>query len=70
VIIFRIATEKDIHGIVSLFSQEGNAYNWSEERYKHFYQDYPLEGVVSFVAEFKDIIIGHYGILPVVIGNY
>jgi len=69
-ITFRIATEKDILGIVDLFSQEGNAYNWSEERYKHFYQDYPLEGVVSFVAEFKDIIIGHYGILPVVIGNY
>jgi hypothetical protein len=60
----------DAQSIVDLFSEGGNPHNWSYEKWKHYYQDYPEGETVTFVAESQEGIIGHYGLFPVVIGGY
>jgi hypothetical protein len=60
----------DAAGVVQLFSEGGNPHNWTLQKWRHFYEDYPEGKTVSFVAIMDDKIIGHYGLFPVVIGGH
>ena len=69
-VIVRQAMPDDAKKIVSLFCEIGcNDYNWNRDKWLHYYVNYPEGNPVSFVAELKNKIIGHYGILPVRIGS-
>lgn len=57
--------------IVALFNEDGdNQYNWCEEKWAHYYVDYPEGNAISLIAELNGEVIGHYGLLPVQIGNW
>jgi hypothetical protein len=69
-IIVREANLNDAGEIALLFCENGsNPYDWTAEKWKHYYLDYPEGKAISLVAEIERVIIGHYGILPVRIGN-
>lgn len=65
----RRSTTGDAAGIVRLFSEGGNPYNWNIKTWQHYYHYYPEGETVAFVAESDSNIIGHYGLFPVVIGD-
>ncbi len=65
-----LESEEEATQVVELFSENNNLYNWSLEKWKHFYQNYPEGKPVSFIAVEKGNIVGHYGLLPVVIGGF
>lgn len=56
--------------VVELFAINGNPYHWTIEKWNKYYQEYPYSGAVSIAAFEADNAIGHYGLLPVRIGNY
>jgi GNAT superfamily N-acetyltransferase len=61
----------EIFDIISLFCESGsNPYEWSEQKWKHYYCDYPDGKPVSFVAKVNGKIVGHYGMLPLRIKDY
>lgn len=67
----RETLESDVEGVISLFCENGeNPYNWSIEKWKHYYLYYPEGEPISFVATIRGKIIGHYGMLPVRIGRH
>lgn len=66
----RRGTADDASNIVALFSEGGNPHNWSLEKWRYYYQSYPEGETITFVAESKEGVIGHYGLFPVVIGGY
>jgi GNAT superfamily N-acetyltransferase len=68
--VVRVTQAKDVEGIVSLFCETGtNPYNWSVEKWTHYYEDYPDGQPISLVAVINDQVVGHYGMLPVRIGQ-
>lgn len=67
---YRKAEVGDSEGIVKLFSEDGNPYNWDLKRWNHYYRDYPEGTPIAFVAVSEHKVIGHYGMLPVKIGSF
>jgi hypothetical protein len=67
----RETLDSDIEGVVALFCESGgNPYNWSTAKWKHYYREYPEGKPVSFIATFNGRVVGHYGMLPVIIGSH
>ena len=66
----RRANAEDGPAIVELFQESGNQHGWNMDKWNHYYRDYPEGEVVSFVAEFKGEVVGHYGLFPVTIGGH
>jgi GNAT superfamily N-acetyltransferase len=65
----RKSRESDAEKIVSLFVSQGqNPHGWSEEKWYHFYRDYPENKSFGFVAEKSGNIVGHYGVAECRIG--
>ncbi|RKX27388.1 MAG: hypothetical protein DRP47_06635 [Candidatus Zixiibacteriota bacterium] len=70
-LIVRFADPLDGNEIAQLFCEDGtNLYDWSEQKWRHYYIDYPDGQPVALVAEIGGGIIGHYGMLPVDIGGW
>lgn len=68
--IVREANENDASNIVSLFCENGsNPYEWTVDKWKHYYLDYPEGKAFSLVVDMDGKIIGHYGILQIKIGT-
>lgn len=69
-LLVRDALESDIESIVALFTEDGrNPYGWCPDKWNHYYQDYPEGKPIALIAELNGIVVGHYGILPIQIGN-
>jgi len=69
-IVIRIAKSFDGEGVTRLFCEDGtNPYGWSAHKWRHYYVDYPDGQPVAVVAEINGDIVGHYGMVPVVIGT-
>lgn len=62
--------EDDAEAIVDLFSEAGNPYQWTYDKWHHYYCDYSEGEVVSFVVESEQGLLGHYGLFPVMIGGH
>ncbi len=61
---------EDCAGVVGLFCGNGtNPYQWSAEKWSHYYREYPDGTPCSLVATVGTEIVGHYGMLPVRIGG-
>lgn len=56
--------------IVRLFSNNGNPYHWTVDKWSHYYEQYPFKGARSFAAVIDGKTVGHYGVVPVNIGGY
>jgi len=64
------AKKSDAESIVNLFTESGsNPYKWNISKWEKYYRMYPEGKPTSFVVKKKDVVIGHYGILPVKINN-
>ena len=69
-IVVRIAEDSDIKQIIDLFCESGgNPYQRTPEKWKHYYRNYPEGDAVSLVATLNEAVVGHYGLLPVNIGE-
>lgn len=67
-IIIEITKSKDnIKKVVDMFNYE---YKWDVEKWEKYYEKYPCEGARSFIAVNGVELIGHYGVLPIRIGEY
>lgn len=67
----RNTSHKDIDGIIALFTEEGsNPYGWDRDKWLHYYMRYPDGEPVSLVVSESGSIIGHYGLLPVLISGW
>jgi len=66
----RKATHADAASIASLFTENGNPYNWTADKWFHYYRDYPEGDSVALIAEVGGKVVGHYGLLPVRLGSY
>ena len=66
----RIASEKDASSIVKMFVSDGNPYNWSVEKWVHYYRDYPLRTPYGVIAEDLNTVVGFTGMLPVKINQF
>lgn len=67
----RIADEGDAQAVAALLSDEGKSRYWKgSEQWNHFYRDYPEGRAVSLIAEIDNRIVGHYGLLPVRLGQW
>jgi len=70
-IVVRLAEPSDAEGIVQLFLEDGtNAYEWSIQKWWHYYVDYPDGQPIALIAEIDKKTVGHYGMVPVVIGKW
>ncbi|MCP4265422.1 MAG: hypothetical protein GY777_07590 [Candidatus Brocadiaceae bacterium] len=67
---YRYSDKEDAEKIVALLSEEGNRYNWSLGRWKHYYLDYPEGKPIEVIAVDNNRVIGHYGLLPVRINQF
>lgn len=56
--------------LVELFSENNNPYCWSMDKWKYYYESYTEGQPVSVIAVEKGKIVGHYGLLPVIIGGF
>jgi len=66
----RQATHDDAANIATLFAENGNPYNWTADKWLHYYQGYTEGDASAIIAEFNGKVIGHYGLLPVKLGFY
>ncbi|GAB3443592.1 GNAT family N-acetyltransferase [Massilia solisilvae] len=67
----RETRDADIDGVIALFCETGsNPYNWCPAKWRHYYRDYPEGRPLSLVALIDGRIVGHYGMLPVRIGEH
>lgn len=69
-IVVRIAEDKDIEQIIDLFCESGsNHYQWTSEKWMHYYRHYSEGHAVSLIATLNNKVVGHYGLLPVKIAE-
>lgn len=69
-IVIREAQNSDIEHVIALFCETGgNPYGWNVEKWMHYYRHYPDGDPVSLVAIRDNVIVGHYGLQPIKIGN-
>lgn len=66
----RLASPEDGAAIVALFQEDGNPHGWSVERWRHAYLAYPEGAPVVVLLEAGDRVVGHYGMLPVTVGEH
>jgi len=66
----RQATTADAANIASLFIENGNPYNWTADKWLHYYRDYTEGDAVALIAEVDGKVVGHYGMFPVKLGFY
>jgi hypothetical protein len=63
--------DHEIQSVVNLFCESGqNQYNWSIEKWRHYYRDYTDGKSVSLVAVVNETVVAHYGILPIRVNNH
>ena len=65
-----VATVANREDVVKLFSENDNPHGWDSQRWNHYYLDYPEGESVSIVAKYDGKVVGHYGLLPIKIGEY
>ena len=69
-VVVRETSDEDVAGVVGLFCEDGtNPYQWSLEKWGHYYRQYPDGPPCSLVATVGTEVVGHYGLLPVRIGG-
>ena len=69
-IVVRTAKLSDAVRVSNLFCEDGtNPYDLSAQKWLHYYNDYPEGQPVALVAEIDGEIVGHYGMLPIHIGD-
>lgn len=69
-ITIREAQDLDIQEIVELFRESGeNPHGWNDEKWRHYYRNYPDGKPIALIATAEGLIVGHYGLLPVKIGS-
>lgn len=67
----RHAKLTDGASIAALFIEKGiNPYHWSANKWRHYYDSYTEGEPVSLVLEKSGEIIGHYGLLPLKVGEW
>lgn len=67
----REAQDDDTESIVRLFCEGGlNPYGWSADKWRHYYRDYSEGKAISLVAVVNEQVVGHYGLLPIMISDY
>lgn len=65
-----IAKEKDAQEVIELFCEDGkNLYDWSKRKWLHYYSEYTEGEPIGLVARKNGAIIGHYGLLPILVGD-
>lgn len=68
--VVRRAEPGDAERVVRLFCEDGsNRYGWNADKWRHYYLDYPGGRAVALVAELAGELVGHYGMVPVAIGD-
>jgi len=69
-LVIRDAVDSDIDSIVGLFTEDGsNPYGWCADKWRHYYRNYPEGKPTALVAELNGVVVGHYGMLPIKIGE-